>query len=433
MFINFIFIVFIIFSIFLFIFLKKYNEIIQNFFSDSILIFIVVFLVVGIIAFPNESIQSAKNGLDMWFTIVIPALLPFFIGSELLMRLGVVSFVGTLLEPVMRYVFNVPGEGAFVFTMSTTSGYPVGVKIVAKLRKNKQISQIEAQRIISFCSTSGPLFLIGVVSIGLYNSSEVGLLIIISHYLAALLVGLLFRFYKASAVDNSFTCNIPIKKENVFKKAFKQLKNKNKKNPPFAILFSNAVEDSVYSILMVGGFIIVFSVIINILHITYFIEILSKILIFLLKPLNINIEIIKAIISASLGITIGSKLIADLPNVDFINRIALTSFIIAWSGFSIHAQSISILSATDINLNLYLLSKLLHGIFSYVLVFIFYPVINIFTDFTLPASIIYEHTSPVMILFNNTIISIEIFIFGLLSLLCIGVLFAFCSLFLPNR
>ena len=76
--------------------------------------------------YPAESVDAAYKGLVVWATLVIPALFPFFIGSELLINLGIVKFIGTILEPIMRPVFNVPGEGSFAFVMSVTSGYPVG-------------------------------------------------------------------------------------------------------------------------------------------------------------------------------------------------------------------------------------------------------------------------------------------------------------------
>lgn len=415
-----IFIIFV--NIFLFFYCRKYYKEIKRIFLDYSIIFIVVAFVICIIAFPNESIKAANDGLNMWFTVVIPALLPFFIGSELLVGLGVVSFIGTLLEPIMRPVFNVPGEGSFAFAMSVTSGYPVGVKIATKLRTDSLISQVEAQRIVSFCSTSGPLFLVGVVSIGMFKSSEVGILMATSHYLAAILVGLVFSFYKNSKYNKSLALNNTRKQNNVFKRALLQLSISRKKNPSFGILLGNAVRESTSAMLMVGGFIIMFSVIIKILNITGFMDMLSNILYFLLKPLQVEPEIIKAFISGLFEITIGSKLAANTSNVSLISRIAVVAFIISWSGFSIHAQSISILSVTDINLNLYIFAKLLHGIFSYILVYMIYPIFTVFFEFTLPTSTYYQEASVFIKLVNNIILSMEIFIFILVLLLCTAIL-----------
>jgi len=48
---------------------------------------------------PQEVVHSAGNGLSLWWNYVLPALLPFFILSELLLASGFVHFMGVLLEP----------------------------------------------------------------------------------------------------------------------------------------------------------------------------------------------------------------------------------------------------------------------------------------------------------------------------------------------
>ena len=39
--------------------------------------------------------------------------------------MGVVHFLGVLLEPLMRPLFNVPGVGAFALSMGLAAGYPM--------------------------------------------------------------------------------------------------------------------------------------------------------------------------------------------------------------------------------------------------------------------------------------------------------------------
>ncbi|WP_432400655.1 nucleoside recognition domain-containing protein [Wukongibacter sp. M2B1] len=129
-----------------------------------VLVSIVFVMVFYILVYPSEIIEATRSGIILWANVVLPSLLPFFIGAELLVGLGLVKFIGVLIEPIIRPIFNVPGEASFVFAMSITSGYPIGVKLTSNLRRNGDISQSEAQRIISFCSTSGPLFMIGAVA-----------------------------------------------------------------------------------------------------------------------------------------------------------------------------------------------------------------------------------------------------------------------------
>lgn len=317
----------------------------------------VIFFTGAIIASPEKSFNAALQGLNTWFNIVCPSLLPFFIGAELMINLKVVDVLGMMLEPIMRPLFNVPGCGSFPFVMSITSGYPVGSKIVAGLYEQKKCSRIEAQRLLSFCSTSGPLFMMGAVGIGMLNLKAGGTIIAVSHYLGAITTGLIFKFYKrkndGKAVFTSTT----------YKKAARLNGFLTSETKPLGYLLSEAVKNSVNSLLMVGGFIILFSVIINLLIISGFIDTISHFLLLIFSPLGIDKSLASPIASGLFEITIGSKLITASKALMY-QKIIASSGIIAWGGFSIHAQVASMISNTDLSMKTYIASKLFHGLFS---------------------------------------------------------------------
>ena len=326
------------------------------------LLLVVCFLVFNIVLYPQQVFYAAKNGVNTWFNIVFPALLPFFIGAELLIELGVIRFIGVLLEPVVRPIFNVPGAGSFVFAMSLTSGYPIGVKLTSELRKREVFTKVEAQRLLSFCSTSGPLFMIGAVAIGMFHNTHLGIFIAVSHYIGSVVTGICFRFYKAQpAVKN----NTNSARHNYIKKAFLELWSSMLHNDkPFGSILGIAVKKSVETLLVIGGFIILFSVIIQLLTLTGFIGYVAHVI----RLLNIvpyfDLSIMQAIISGIFEITIGCKLLSEISYLTFSQQAIFCTFIISWSGFSIHAQSASFINGTDLSVTIYLLSKLLHSFFS---------------------------------------------------------------------
>ncbi len=137
---------------FIFIPLKKYA-----------LTIIFTLFAIGLVIFSKDNLQASKDGLSLWVTSVVPALLPFFIACELLSYTDIVNFLGRKLKKIMRPLFNVPGEGAFPLIMGIISGYPVGAKIVTNFRKNGICTKEEAERLITFTNNSGPLFIIGTV------------------------------------------------------------------------------------------------------------------------------------------------------------------------------------------------------------------------------------------------------------------------------
>ncbi len=86
----------------------------KNFNINLIFLIIIIIALTGIITNPKLSLNSATAGINTWFNIILPSLLPFFIISEILIGLGFIDFIGKLLEPLMKPLFNMPGEGVFI-------------------------------------------------------------------------------------------------------------------------------------------------------------------------------------------------------------------------------------------------------------------------------------------------------------------------------
>lgn len=354
----------------------------KSFISKIFLSLSIILFTLAVIVYPKDSFNAALNGLNMWFDIVFPSLLPFFIGSELLISLGIVSSLGILLEPLMRPLFNVPGCGSFPFIMSITSGYPVGSRIVAELYNKKLCSKAEAQRLLSFCSTSGPLFIIGAVAIGMLNVQGSGFIIAVSHYIGALSVGLIFRFYKSKERGTS------TQNSNTIKRAIKSLIDAfNKETRPFGLMLSDAVKNSVITLLVIGGFIVLFSVVIKLLILSGFINMISSLLCGIFYSSSISPDTISPTISGLFEMTVGCKLLASLQ-VPLNERIIAISGLISWGGLSIHAQVASMISTTDLKMSIFILSKALHSILSCFYAYIMLSIIKVpvlnnpFTVFT---------------------------------------------------
>lgn len=130
-----------------------------------------IIFTICLVLFSKENLSATKNGLLLWANSVVPALLPFFIATELLSHTTVVTSIGHLLNKYMRPIFNVPGIGAYAFIMGIISGYPIGAKIVTDFRNNGQCSKAEAERLLAFTNNSGPLFIIGTVGISMFGDT----------------------------------------------------------------------------------------------------------------------------------------------------------------------------------------------------------------------------------------------------------------------
>ncbi|HHW38272.1 MAG TPA: sporulation integral membrane protein YlbJ [Bacillales bacterium] len=333
----------------------------------------------GLIFFPKESLEASRRGLEMWWGVVFPSLLPFFIVSELLIGYGVVKFIGILLEPLMRPLFKVPGIGGVVWAMGMASGFPAGAKLTARLRQEQQLTAIEAERLVSFTNASSPLFIFGAVSVGFFNNANIGILLAASHYLGNFSVGLLMRFHGGDKVEKE-----SLRKSDHFsvKKAFQSLHQTRIKNGrPIGQMLGDAVTSSIHTLLMIGGFIIMFSVFNRLLYIVNITDVVAVFVGYILSLFHISTELALPLISGMFEITMGSQLTSQTEDVELLFKVIITSFILAFSGFSVQAQVASILAETDIRFQPFFIARIMQGIFSSTFVFLLWrPLyVNLYT------------------------------------------------------
>lgn len=318
-------------------------------------------MAVSLISFPQESFEASIRGLNMWWEIVFPSLLPFFIVSEMLIGFGVVNFIGVLLEPLMRPLFRVPGVGGFVMAMGMASGFPAGAKLTARMRQEGQLTRIEAERLVSFTNSSNPLFMFGAVSVGFFQNPKLGAILALSHYLGNIFVGLIMRFYGGSEGTRGTD------KRKIFnlRSAFSVLhQTRLKEKRPIGKLLGDAVTSSIQTLLMIGGFIILFSVLNKLLYLLHITSFFAKIIGILLSSLSFPKSMSIPLISGLFEITLGSKMTSQIQAATLLQQVMITSFILGFSGFSVQAQVASILAQTDIRFKPFFFARTLHGITS---------------------------------------------------------------------
>ncbi len=325
-----------------------------------------IVLVAALISHPEPSFQAAVRGLGIWWDVVFPALLPFIVVSEILMGTGVVHFVGVLLEPLMRPLFNVPGTGGFVLTMGFSSGYPVAAKLTTRLREQGAITRAEGERLVSFATTGDPLFVIGAVAVGFFHSEQLGFVLAITHYTSAALLGVLYRFH---AFGQASTPPLEKKRLPLIVRALKAMhRARLRDGRPFGQLMGEAVHSALQTLFMVGGFLIVFSVVIQLLTTTHVTRFLNAALTVLLAPLGVHQAFSQALVSGLFEVTLGAQAASAVPgDAGMIWKAAIASAILSWGGLSVHAQVASILSHTDIRFLPYLAARAMHAVLAAIL------------------------------------------------------------------
>lgn len=322
----------------------------------------------GLLIFSNSNLTAVKSGLSLWATSVVPSLFPFFVATELLMHTNIVYGLGLIFNKYMKPIFNIRGEGAFAFIMGIISGYPVGAKIASNFRKNNTCTKEECERLLSFTNNSGPLFVIGTIGILMFKSTTIGILLFITHILSSISVGILFRFWKANKKSNDYTYNINSKIH----------KSKNVSLSNLGEVLAESITSATSTILLIGGFIVIFSSIISILKASGILNMCSTLIYPVFNLLHIDTEFCMPLISGFLEITNGIVSISNIASRKLSINIILSAFLLGFGGISVLLQVLSITSKTDLSIKPYILGKLLHGILASIYTYIFISIFPFF-------------------------------------------------------
>jgi sporulation integral membrane protein YlbJ len=204
------------------------------------------------------------------------------------------------------------------------------------------------------------MLIAGAVAVGMFGMAQVSGVIMASHYLAAVGVGLVMRFYKQHS-DSTVQAKIS---GPLFSRAARALVDARSNDArPFGQLMGDSIRRSVNSLLLVGGFIILFSCIISILEIAGVTPSIAGALSLLLGRFGLDTSTVPSLVGGMFEITIGTQM-ASQATSPLVYRLMAASAIIGWSGLSVHAQVAAMMQGTDVSVAPYVAARLLHAVFA---------------------------------------------------------------------
>ena len=140
-------------------------------------------------------------------------------------------------------------------------------------------------------------------------------------------------------------------------------------------LFGECIKNSIFTILTIGGFIIFFSVLINIMITSGIIGMACAAVSGFLGKFGLGPKTIEGLLCGIFEITTGANLI-NLAPTDLKIKLCCASLIIGWAGFSVHTQVMSIISNSDIRVKPYIIGKAMQGMISAGYTYIGYTLFN---------------------------------------------------------
>lgn len=257
----------------------------------------------------------------IWFKNIVPNLLPMFIITSLIISSNLIITICNLFGKIFSKIFKTSKYGIFVFVLSLFTGSPSNAKYIKDLIDNNLISITEGNKLLLFTTNYNPLLIYSLLT--LYLDKKTSIILIIIVILSNIIIGFLNRNMEYDEIQNNYNSK--------------------------SINLSKIIKETIDTLLMILGTLIVFNIIINILP--------------------INNLLIKSIINGTLEIT------TALNNINFLNintnfKILLSIIYLSFGGISIHTQIKSIFS--DTNYKLFLKNKLLSIFVSIILLLLFH-------------------------------------------------------------
>lgn len=287
---------------------------------------------------PDAAAKSAQAGLRLCAEMLIPSLLPFFIVSGLLRLLGLPGVLGRVVEPVTARLFSLSGAGASALLLGLTGGYPLGAAAIASLTRDGHMTREEAERVLGFCNNSGPAFLIGAAGTGVFHDRKLGVLLYLTHVLAAVILGVLMTPRRAKRVS----------RERAQIKALS-----------IGEALPQAVREAIDAMLTVCGFAVTFSVVTGLLD---SIGVLGAAAALLAETFDGAPQFFRALLSGLLEVGSGIGAMQGLPATR--QNAALVAFLIGFGGVSVHCQTAAVMAGTGVKRRKHFWGRVLHGLLS---------------------------------------------------------------------
>lgn len=303
-------------------------------------VLITVFLVI-MIAAPAICTAGAKYGIELWLFSVLPVLLPFIIVSNLLVGLGICDTLAAFVHPLIKRLFHTSIYGTYVVLIGLLCGYPMGVKTISDLVSKNLISNDEAEYLLTFCNNPSPMYMLGYASAILSSDKKTSVMMFIIIYISAYITSVIYRT-----------------KKHISGLYFKSIDSDNTTaDTNIWTAIETSILNGFITAVKLGGYIIIFSIIVKLLTCLTFIP-----------------ENIKAATSCIIEITSGAYYISAI-NISYGFKIVIVTATSMLGGLSVTFQTAGVLSGAHMHMKHYMKYKLVSsGIcalltFVYILIF----------------------------------------------------------------
>ena len=210
-------------------------------------------MIVLMLLYPQICLGYSLTGLQLWFERMIPALFPFMVLSGVIVRMNLTEDIVSIFTPILLPLFHVKKTVIYGILMGFLCGFPMGAKVAVQFYENKKITEQEAEYLLCFCNNIGPIYFLSYVlpTLGIKNVWPY----LIGMYGLPLAYGILLRYTLYRNKISSWQGHSSIKSKQ--DKTFRVTAVPQKKD--FLGSLDLSLKDSINSIVVLGGYMIIFN------------------------------------------------------------------------------------------------------------------------------------------------------------------------------
>ncbi|UPK46176.1 nucleoside recognition domain-containing protein [Paenibacillus pabuli] len=246
-------------------------------------------LVVAVVVSPKDAFDASIQGLDIWWKVIFPAMLPFLMLSQMLTAFGFTHAFGVLVGPLMQRWFRLPGKAGLAIAVGMCGGFPAGADTASRLVQDQQITAKQAGMVAAAAHFANPLMIILVIGAAFLHQPAAGYFLLIVHWVSGWIANMIgvrllptksksTRIAISSAdLERNKVVSEPkkltsashaasLKKRSLWSQMMLAAREAQERDGRgFGKLLGDTVSQAVQTLMMTGGYMIVFAVFVRLL------------------------------------------------------------------------------------------------------------------------------------------------------------------------
>lgn len=297
----------------------------------------ILILFFSMLSFPQTVFTGASYGLILWFRHVLPTLLPYMILINVLICTPALHWICRITSTFLCPLLSTSYYGTFAVLTGFLCGYPMGAKTASDLLDTQKISRSEASYLLSFCNNTSPAFILSYVVAQNMKERNLCIPFFLILTFTPLMLSFIFRlFYRLP----ESSCSFP------------QVTPGSFSNPSESIsdsFLDRCILNAFESVTKVGGYMMMFSVLIQLLA-----SVLPN-------------TIFSLLLYSSLEISTGIRLLFSSA-LYTTEKIILCAFLTSFGGWCCIAQTYSMISSSQLPILPYITAKLVTALVTSLLI-----------------------------------------------------------------